>query len=275
MAFTLTDFISANIVPGMRLLTENIRFSSVAIQGVSVQEAPPFRDFVFADEIILTSCGSGADHPAYLKQLIEACGEDDVAALLLALEEEEATPDEELIKYANDCGINMFRIPCNISFPQIQAGLYDALRSDTRTKFEGLQKSLFEIYLESASLAQAAKLIFQSFKCPVLITNFANVSLAHYGVVSFEQKEEDMEYEDGYDNDFRLNFDISISGIKYGTLCFFTYHDEEIFLEQHREEIERYIALPLSLWLTRQKMENAEAARLRNDFVWNLANVVI
>ena len=63
---------------------------------------------------------------------------------------------------------------------------------------------------------------------------------------------------------------IRIGNDHYGYLRIFHTADADSLFNDG-DTFEKYVAFPLSLWFNRKKIEDLTTARIRNDFVWNLA----
>lgn len=262
MKYTLRDFLSDHIVPGITLLTESWNFSAVPIQSSVIQE-PPFDEFFEEDELVITKVMGWEHDEALMEELVHIADKAGVAALVWALHEKGASIPAPIIALANEKKVPLLEIPWEYPFAKIQADLRDAIHEKELDVFESLQQTLLNRFFELSPIEETAAMIAAAFQRPVQILDLQGRLISESRDVPAK--------EDALDALSPLPIDITISGIKYGTVRFLL-SDESDELVGRTGELAKYVAFPLSLWFNRKNIEHVTESRIRNDFVWNLAS---
>ena len=264
MNYTLSDFLNSQMAPGIRLLTSALDFSGIPVKSASVQEIT-LDNFVQPDEIIL-STGIGMEtNPELLLQFIREAGQSRAAAVIFSFRNERFSLPDMVKSYADSISLPIFLIPWRYRFSVIQASLLDAIREKELSVFKEIQNTLFNLFFDGEPLDRAAGQISRAFGCASEITDLSGTVLG----TGIPPSPEGMT-EDDFSSSSCKTADILINGAAVGKLLLYMKEEQETSYET-RELLEKYAAFPLSLWFNRQRIEELTAARLKNDFVRNLA----
>lgn len=256
MYYTLENFLQDNVSPEIRLLTKAADFSNVQIESVSVQELP-LDNFVGKNELVL-SMAIGCDQKVSLfKELIAGVKAAQAAAMILTFKDPAYAVPDEVVAYANEQALPLFVIPWECRFAEIQSCVFQKIQNKKLEIYQNLQTALLNLYFDSQKLDRAAKLISELVETPVAIEDTAHKIMGR------------MEHFTEDDSVQILKVEILLNHVLSGYLCVMT---PELASLPEESLLEKYILFPLSLWFNRKSIEDMVETRLKNDFVWNLAN---
>lgn len=269
MNYTLADFIDQKIIPEMRLVTKDQDFSRIPVRSASVQELPPENlNFVRPDEIVL-STGIGSDKdPGCLLELLRGAGAAGAAAVVFSLKTEPVPFPSAAVRFADSISLPVFLMPWKYRFSVIQSRLLAAIQEKEMSVFKQIQNALFNDFFETASLSDAASHISAAFGCSAEILDDSGRPIGRGGPFSGPTGESDKPA-------VFTEIPIRIGSDLLGRLLLSPLPSSASgtgSLPDDPEILEKYVAFPLSLWFNRKRIEDLTAARIRNDFVWNLAS---
>lgn len=262
MYYTLADFMENNTAPDLHLVTKKSDFSKIQVKSASVQELP-LENFVQENEIIM-STGIGCDEdPQCFMRLVQEAGRAKASAIIFSFRNENLVIPDEVIAYADSILLPIFTLPWSYRFAPIQYSILDGINSKELTVYQKVQNTLFDYFTEGKSLRHAAEYISEIFDCTVKITDPS-------GTVMEEciKNRDDSVHNDGTVT--KAMTDILIGNALFGHLSMEADAPEENS-DKHTLLLRKYVAFPLSLWFNRTAIENMTMARLKNDFVWNIA----
>lgn len=256
MYYTLEDFLNDDITPHIRLLTKAMDFSAVQIQSVSVHELP-LEDFVGEHELVLSTAVGCAEDPSLFKELISGVKAAHAAALLLAFKDPSYMLPREIVEYADQQSLPVFVIPWEYRFADIQSCVIQKIQIKKLEVYQAIQTDLLNLYFDSQPLDRAAALLSRFFGVPIAVRDSSR---------KLRGKTADFDA----DGDAPVEeLEILINHILCGYLC--VLFPQSANLPQ-LPLMEKYILFPISLWFNRKSIEDMMETRLKNDFVWNLAN---
>lgn len=256
MYYTLENFLRDNVSPDIRLLTRAADFSNVQIESVSVQELP-LDNFVGKNELVL-STAIGCDQKVSLfKELIAGVKAAQAAAMILTFKDPAYVVPDEVVDYANEQELPLFVIPWEYRFAEIQSCVLQKIQDKKLEGYQNLQTALLNLYFDSQTLDRAAGLIDDLLGVPVAIEDTAHRTRGKTADFSEDSGGQVQKIE------------IQINHVLSGYLCVLT---PELASLPEEKLLEKYILFPLSLWFNRKSIEDMVETRLKNDFVWNLAN---
>ncbi|WP_298023335.1 PucR family transcriptional regulator [uncultured Dysosmobacter sp.] len=267
--YTLADFMKSSIVPEFHLLTQEKNFYEIPIESVSVQELP-VDNFIQKNELVLTTALGCLEEPDRFRQLIFEVSRAKAAAMLLAFSDETYQVSEELIRYADSLSLPVFVIPWKYRFSEIQSETIRNIQNEKLKIYRDIQTALFNLYFESKSLDSAAELIAELFSVPIAIEDrnhqIQGASRNMRELLAAEPPEGLEPFHDA---------EILVGQIPAGYIrtCAASCGSGRMLPEDMGQGVlEKYICFPLSLWFNRKNIEDMVTVRLKNDFVWNLAN---
>ena len=254
--YTLKDFINTPPAGDLCTLFCPPDVSSVFVSSISVQELP-LGDFLLENEIILSTAIGCLDNEAKFCQFVQTVKNSGAAALVLTFKDPNYRLFDSVIRYAARIGLPLFSIPWQVRFSDVIRFVTRKIRDKGLAAYKQVQDKLFTAYFTSQPMDAAAKIIFYFLGSPVSIVG------------------KDMEIRGRYpencpDGGCEM-VEIRINAFLWGYICI--YESETCGpLLSNRELVEKYVSMPLSLWFNRENIENMTVMKLKNDFVWNLAN---
>lgn len=254
--YSLGDLHKDGIIPNMTLLTKQIDFFSIEVTGSSVQELSS-DNFIKEGEIVL-STGIGYESVSgYFSLMLQNACLAGAAAIVFTFKDESYTLPPDVIAIADSLEVPVFQIPWEYRFSDFQASLQKAIQQKEHSRYSRIQRTLMNYSYDSRPLSDAIKYISSAFNCPVKVKNIKGETMAKSGYRRLPE-----------DPDFSISIDISFGNSVFGYLIFYFENSTENI---QREFLARYVAFPLSIWFYRKKIEDITTARVKNDFVWNLA----
>lgn len=260
--YSLDDFLREQITPEIRLLTREQTFRSVPVESISVQEFP-VEDFIQKDELVLsTAIGCMEQEEQFLK-LVEEVSHARAAAMILTFKDPAYQVPPAVISYADSVGLPLFVIPWAYRFSEIQRTVLKRIQDKKLECCKVLQTSLFDLFFESRSLDDAADLIADTLQIGVSVVDKNGRLLAESRSISDVPPAQEV---------FR-EMPVCVGTALEGKLQLHGQLVRDPWMAAERSnDLEKMLCFPLSLWFNRKNIEDMVETRLRNDFVWNLAN---
>ena len=254
MRYTLEDFYRNSPVPELRLLTKRTNFSEIPIESASFQEIPA-DDFIRSHELVLsTGAGCNIDKERYM-EMLRFASESHAAAVIYTLRDESYAIPDSAIAYADEGGLPVLFRPWEYRLSDIHAFVIRQIQEMKLRIYQAVQTALFNCFFESRDLNCAAEEISTAFGMPAAILN----RMGEIKGRSQMLPEEDCVPE---------KLEICINGELSGWLCLYGTGD----LLRAREKLEKYVLSPLSLWFYGKNLEDMTVMKIKNNFVWDLAN---
>lgn len=266
MYYTLFDFLQDRITPEIKLLTREMDFQKIRIESISVQELP-VDNFIQKNELVLSTAIGCLNHADAFRQLIREVGEARAAAMILTFKDVEEAIPPDIVAYADAMSLPLFVIPWEYRFSDIQSAVIQNIQSKKLEIYKEIQTSLFNLFFDSQDLENAADLISAFLGLPVSVEDKSYRPLCRSARGRRLADEEAVCFREET---------IRIGDTPVGYLRL--YEPEEPLGQSEKELIEgkdliqKFLCFPLSLWFNRKNIEDVVEARLKNDFVWNLAN---
>ena len=259
MNYTLQDLCQNKPVPELRLVTEPGDFSQISIESASFQEVPP-DDYIKKDELVLSTAAGCMENPALFTELIRIASQAQAAAIIYSIMDDDYTFPRDVVEYANEVGIPLFRLPWRYRLSDINSFVARQIQNQQTQGYRKLQSSLFNLFFESGTVSDAAQLIEGQFDVACAIVNQSGRRVgASRGMPADAAAEETVPIE------------ICINNELYGYLILQKCERCDAMLAD-RELLERFIVSPVSLWFYRKNIEDMVVMKLKNDFVWDLVN---
>ena len=254
--YTLQDFMTDLPVEDLKILAKPADLSTIHVNSISVQELP-LDAFVRENEIILSTLIGCLGSDEIFEQFLRDIKRSHAAALIVCFKDPDYRPSESVLSCAMEIGLPLLCIPWEVRFAEV---IHIAIQKIHEKNIEGykrVQDQLFSAYFTSQPLDDAARILARFFDSPVAI---AGKNLAIKGRSSGQTPGEDCAL-----------LDIRINTFLWGYL-YICQPEKCASLLAERELLEKYISLPLSLWFNKENIEDMMVLKMKNDFVWNLAN---
>lgn len=253
--YTLQNFIEDLPIQGLTILSRPADLSSIPVSSISAQELP-LDAFVRENEIVLSTLISCWNDEELFQQFLRDIKRSKAAALVVCFQNNDYVPSQRVLDCAAEIGLPLLRIPWEIRFAEVIHFTLDQIHEKNIEGYKRVQEQLFNAYFTSQSLDDAAGILSRFFHVPVAIAGRSLDIKGRSGKVSLENAE---------------LLDIRINSFLWGHLYICQPEDCAPLLKE-TELLGKYIALPLSLWFNRENIESMTVLKLKNDFVWNLAN---
>ena len=222
----------------------------------------PVDDFVKENDFVLsTAIGCLCDNTVFT-EFIKDIKNSKASALFLSFKDSEYTVDKTVLSAAESIGLPVFSVPWQVKFSDISDFVIKNIYEKNIEFYKTVQDKLFNAYFTSKSLNYASEIIASFLSSPVAIYD-------RWGDIkakSFNFENNDSEF---------IKIDISINEFLMGYLYVYNTDDKEAGSKEkiyNTQLIEKYICLPVSMWFNRESIENMVVFKLKNDFVWDLAN---
>ena len=226
------------------------------INSVSIIEGP-VENFVKKNDLVLsTAIGFRENSDLFMKFLTDIKNSQP-AAILLSFKDNSYKLEKKIIDYSNEIELPIFIIPWEVRFAEITNFTLKKINDKNIEAYRNLRDKLFNAYFTSNSFDVAAKIISSFLKTPVVITNKKYKLRGQYGKIN--------------ENDKYHEIEIRLNKFLWGYIQIFQPENpNNIVFKKHL--IEKYVGLPLSLWFNKENVEDLVVMKLKNDFIWSLAN---
>lgn len=257
MPITLGDLLRDNILPDIEILSAPMGFESIPVALTSTQSIYelPVANFIKEHELVFSSSVGTAEEEEAYQQFISQLHESGASAIVMAFQNEGHRPSAELLAHAAALQMPLFLIPWEHRFLEIQMNIAEKIRAADERVFAELQTELFNLYFDGKPLKSAADAIANCLSASVQITTLNKNVLAESGLLS------------GVGSSQEITVKLNENPVGY--LKLFAQNGDEL---PDTKIFGRYICFPLAMWFFHKSVETHTTARLKNDFVWNLAN---
>ena len=257
----MADFLNNNPFGGIECISQKYEFDKIPVQSVSVIELP-VDDFVKEYDFVLSTAIGCLDDDNAFKNFIKDIKKSKASALFLSFKDSNYKVSSDIINTADEEGLPVFTVPWRYKFSDISDFITNCIYEKKTELYKIVQDKLFNAYFTSKSLKTGAEII-SSFLCvPVAITDkFGDIKAVSHNDIQYDK--EQFKHIDIRINEFLMG---------YIYVCRNEKNINNTDILKNNELIEKYICLPLSLWFNRESIENMVVFKLKNDFVWDLAN---
>ncbi|MCI2058732.1 MAG: PucR family transcriptional regulator ligand-binding domain-containing protein [Oscillibacter sp.] len=256
MEYTLADLCSNHPIPEFQQLTKSFDFSGIAIESACVQEVNDVEnDFILRNELVLSTAeGCAEDKTSYIR-MIRIVSAAHAAALIYTLRDERYAIPSEAIACADVLKLPVFTIPWKYRLSDLHAFVVKQIQEKKLQAYREVQSALFNLFFDSQSLDRAASLIAQILTVPIAVEDRMGAKKGCSGTLP-PNRDPDRE-------------EIRINGELAGYLCLYRAPGNTA---PDLETLRRFVLSPLSLWFYRKNIEDMTVMKLKNNFVWDLAN---
>ena len=254
--YTLQDFMTDLPVEDLKILARPADFSTVHVNSISVQELP-LDAFVREHEVILSTLIGCLEDDDVLCQFLRDIKQSRAAALITCFKDPAYRLSQRAMDCAQNIGLPILSIPWEVRFAEVIHFTTQRIHEKNIEGYKRTQDQLFNAYFTSQTLDDAARILARFFDSPVAI---AGKNTEIKGRSSGQTP-----------NETCALLDIRINTFLWGYL-YICEPDKCASLLAERELLEKYISLPLTLWFNKENIEDMMVLKMKNDFVWNLAN---
>ncbi len=256
MEFTLHDLLESGLLPDYRILGKKYNYTRVPVHNVSVQELPVDPSLISEGELILSTAAGCLQDENRMMELLLQISRSLAAAVIFSFPDDQFVFPEKALDYAAEVELPLFVIPWSVKFRDVVQTVSLRIQKSRLSGFTELQTALFNSYFQLGTLENAADIIREKLGTDAFITNPAGLLLARADNSPAEEISGAAgEAEPGQDR----RYPIRIAQVLSGFLVLGEDFDPEI--------VSQYVCFPLSLWFSRQSMEDMMRSRLKNDFV--------
>ena len=257
MSLTLGELLQENILPDIEILTAPANYESIPVALTSTQTIYelPVENFVKKHELVFSSSIGTAEEEAAYRSFITLMHRSGASAIIMAVQRTEYRPSQELLAHAAALQMPLFLIPWEHRFLEIQMRITAKIRAADERIFAELQTTLFNLYFDGKPLKSAADTIADCLGLPVQIVNLNKKILAGSETRPTSQLPQEIT--------------VTLNENSVGYLKLFPSPEREL---PDTNTLGRYICFPLAMWFLHKSVEDLTISRLKNDFIWNLAN---
>lgn len=295
LMLSVKDILKIDLMQKSKVLTSQINLDQIYVESISVIEIP-VDNFVRKNEFVLsTAIGCGAN-PDLLKQFVQDIIHSEAAALAIAVGHYVSHIPYEVIQLAENNQFPIIEIPWELRFSEVINAVLSEINKwhqNTLQRSDEIQKELLNLFLRKADLFQAAEVIHQKLKRPILImdrdgalkgksknTNnlvklwerYSSSSLSWQltKLAPHTPKTEIQWLE--LPSEKLLKISIQSTQLIQGYLLFSIPPDTsiEFYLSTEIKAMLEHAATTTSLWFQRENTIKETEMRLRDDFVWSL-----
>ncbi|MGG7620596.1 PucR family transcriptional regulator [Bacillus coreaensis] len=278
MSFNVKSVMSIPMMEGAILLTAEHRTEENLVNSVSVIEIP-VEDFVRKHEFVLTTAIGCGENPSILLSFVRDVYHSGAAALAIAVGRHVKEIPSEVITFAQNHHFPLIQLPWEIRFSDITRAIIENIyiwEQQLQTKSDIVQRSLLNRYLSGETLDAAANEIAEEINAEVAIVNVEgqvkgksnHYSLPSESIISFIRSQK-KKYTSGKKTIFKLVIETNQKILGYLLIVKQTALSE---MYMFQSLILKQTILPLSLWLQRYESTEATLAKIKEDFIWSLAN---
>ncbi|WP_134704485.1 PucR family transcriptional regulator [Ammoniphilus sp. YIM 78166] len=286
MTFTLKDALDIEVMGLAKLLAGKTAIDQRPVESISVIEIP-VENFVRKNELVLTTA-IGCNHDKKIfKKFVQDVMESDAAALAIATGRHVLEIPKEVIDFAEEHQFPLIEIPWEVRFADITHEVLSKLnqwKRSTLERSEELQKKLLNLFLQGASLSDAAQAIREEVGLPVLIMDKDGLikGKSHDAGSLAEQAQGHLLQEVRNERDSSWFKQLDASAIRlsiqtanrthgYLLLSFGSGTTIDAFYAGGEEYVLEHAVTAAALWFQRENAIQETELRLRDDFVWSLA----
>ena len=219
-------------------------------------------DFVKENDFVLSTAIGCLNNNAAFCEFITDIKKSKASALFLSFKDNNYTVPKEVISAANNAGLPVFTVPWRYKFSDISDFVIKSIYEKKTELYKNIQDKLFNAYFTSKSLNDGVKIISSFLSLPVAVADKFGDIKAQCGNIEFNDN-----------TDFK-QIEIRINRFLMGYLYVYGISSnlDKCDILNNNNLAQKYICLPLSLWFNRESIENMLLFKLKNDFVWDIAN---
>ena len=260
----ILDSAASQIIPEYRILSGTAFIDMAAVDCVSVCEYPA-EDFIRKHELILSGLITRENDSTFLA-FISDLQNAGASALVVSHADSHYQLSDQIQSYLDKHPLPVIFVPWSCRYGDIVQFVLEQLRNtaiNVNAKYENVQKLLLGAYLQNEDLADAARILSDSFSCPVAVFDAAGLCKAHSRCPDF-LTDVDAIKKRSAPHDV---IDITANDRTYGSVYLFTGMQQAIF---DKSQFVRHLLWPLTLWFEKDWIIQVAKQDLRDNFVWKI-----
>ena len=260
MRYTLADLLGSRTVQGWRQLTSFSNFGEIAVSSTTIQEMPA-GEAAKPGEVILTTAHECWEQPELFVDMVRGMVQSGAAAVFFSFPNERVVLPGQAVALAQQSGLPLFVIPWEQRLSEIQMEAFRGIREKELLEYHRLQNTLYNLFFQSRPMADAVEAVSRGLRMPAAVLDREGELVQRSWVSdSFPR---------AGTTPLQVEVGVRPSGL-YGVLALYPDRAQREALDP--QALAQYVAFPLSLWFHQRSTENMANTRVRNEFVWNLAN---
>ena len=286
MSFTVKDFLNLDILKGAIIKACPDILRHRLIESISVIELP-VENFVHKNELVLSTCIGCSQDPSIFIDFVRAIYQSGASALVISIGGYVKETPKEVLDYANEIGLPIIEIPWEIRFAGIIETVLAELnniKQDSAKRFEKLQKKLLTLFLNGATLSEAAELIRQELGNQTIIVNslgtikgISNYANEFLDILEMPLKilssGKNLDLLDEFNcKEIYTVYKISSKKLTYGYLYLKTLEENinNDYIKDNKPYVVRHIVAPISLWFDREQTIFETEMHHQDNFIWDV-----
>lgn len=288
MYLTVEEALKLKIFDQARILTGIEQLTKEQFNWISIIEGP-VEDFVKEKELVLTRGIEYTENPEMLIDFIREIHASGAAALGIAVGRYIYEIPQSVIEFAQETNFILIELPIEIRFADIQKKvmtLINEKQNDISIRAERIQKNLINLIIQGKNLKDLIKYIENELGWNIVFLdresrlgelNTADKKLITLWETEYNKKERTSEDNNQlklirYQNYIIFKKDVSMETGQIGESSFIMQLNKNEELTPGIFQIIESLSAATALWISREDAILKTELRLRNDFIWNLAN---
>ncbi len=298
MDFTMKDVMDLDVMSTSHVRTAEHQLRDRVVESISVIEIP-VENFVREHEFVLTT-GVGCGHdPELIPQFVSDVMRCGAAALAIATGRHIMNIPKKVIQLAEEHNFPIIEVPWEVRFSDITSNVLNALNDIQRATLkqsEQIQSQLLNLVLNSSDLTAIADFVYRMIETPLIIVDRQGKILSksqnaetlannwakslEFGFTTYYTAEDahkisgrqQMFYKVGSHRFLKIPIRSSSELQGYFIMSIPRGESIDSFVPLEKAYILEHASTAAALTFLRTNMIQSTQTRLRNNFVWNLAN---
>lgn len=289
MSMTVQHILELPILKRAKVLSGESKLASKPVEWMTATEGP-VKDFVRADEIILTT-GVECDNIEKLMLFVEEVYEAKAAALAIATGKFIKEVPEKVVQFARKHQFILIELPWDVRFTDIQRETTKAINQKAHEHLEEaqqMQERLYDYVVQGKELSDIIQYVENVLQCEIVFTDhygriksstvqFPEERLDQWKKASHENETSKQRFESyqlekvPYQNGYFIKKDIDTNVEQISEGYYIIYFPDHISLDVNQIQTIESLASATAVWLSREDAIVKTELRLKNQFIWDLA----
>ncbi|WP_067725984.1 PucR family transcriptional regulator [Oceanobacillus damuensis] len=173
MQYTVKDLLTNPLLNSANLLAAETIISSQPIESVTVMEMP-VEDFVYHNELVLTTAIGCGNNPDLFLSYVEAVFSAGAAAMAISTGRHVLDIPEQIISFCQNENFPLIELPWELRFGDIIKITLEQINQweqNSQAKADIIQRKLLRLYMENKSLNDALSYLSKNLKMTVTVEN--------------------------------------------------------------------------------------------------------
>ena len=289
MYLTVEEALNLKIFEQARILTGIEQLTKEKFNWISIIEGP-VEDFVKEKELVLTRGIEYTENPEMLIDFIKEIHASGAAALGIAVGRYIYKIPQSVIEFAQENNFILIELPIEIRFDDIQKKIMTLInekQNDISIRAERIQKRLINLVIQGKNLRDLIKYIENELGWKIVFldreSRLGELNTADKKLVTLWENEYNNRKEKTTEDNNQLKLvsyqnytifkkDVSMETGQIGESSFIIQLNKNEELTPGIFQIIESLSAAAALWISREDAILKTELRLRNDFIWKLAN---